>query len=241
MAKIPDKPDQIFEEFTSDYKQIFGDDLKSIILYGSAARGEYIPKKSDINFLVILSDVGIERFPEALDTVKKWEKLKVAIPLLLTEKYIENSLDSFPIEFLNLSSHYRVIFGKDVFDGIKLDRNDLRLQVERELKGKLLNLRQAYFQAAKDPKSADLLIKESFGTFLSLFPAILHLKEESISSSSLENIRRTALIFKLDPQVFERLYRIKQGNEKLKKSESLDFLRKYIKQIRSLALQADAL
>lgn len=241
MAKIPDKPDQIFEEFTSDYKQIFGDDLISIILYGSAARGEYIPKKSDINFLVILSDDGIERFPEALDTVKKWEKRKVSIPLLLTEKYIENSLDSFPIEFLNLSSHYKVIFGKDVFDGIKLDRNDLRLQVERELKGKLLNLRQAYFQAAKDPKSADLLIKESFGTFLSLFPAILNLKAESISSSSLENIKRTALIFKLDPQVFEKLYRIKQGNEKLKKSESLDFLRKYIKQIRSLALQADTL
>ena len=56
MARIPDKPEEIFQEIILDYKVIFGPDLVSIILYGSGARGEYIPKKSDINFLILLTE-----------------------------------------------------------------------------------------------------------------------------------------------------------------------------------------
>ena len=51
MAKIPRSPDEIFDEFTKDIKDLFGEELLSILLYGSGAKGEYIYKKSDINFL----------------------------------------------------------------------------------------------------------------------------------------------------------------------------------------------
>ena len=61
MSNIPKSPEVIYAEFTKDYKSIFGDDLISIILFGSAARGEYIYKRSDINFLIILSDSGMQR------------------------------------------------------------------------------------------------------------------------------------------------------------------------------------
>jgi len=241
MTKIPDKPEEIFQEFTADCRQIFGEDLVSIIVYGSAARGEYIPKKSDVNFLIILSNAGIERFHAAQDTIHKWGKRRVAVPLFLTEEYIHNSLDSFPIEFLNISSHYSVVFGKDVFADITISREDLRLQLEREMKGKLLNLRQAYFQAAGDPKSAALLIRDSFGTFLSLFPAVLFLKNESISQNTRENIKRVSLLFKLDTHVLEQLYSIRGESEKLKKSRTSELLRNYITQIRTLAQQTDTL
>jgi hypothetical protein len=50
MAKIPQKPEAIFSEFTKDYKRAFAADLLSIVLYGSGASGHYIPGKSDLNF-----------------------------------------------------------------------------------------------------------------------------------------------------------------------------------------------
>ncbi len=241
MSKIPEKPEDIFEEFLSDYKKLFGEDLVSVILFGSAARGEYILKKSDINFLVILSDNGIERFYEALELVNRWKKRNVSTPLFLTEKYINESLDSFPIEFLNIKSHYNLIFGKDLFENMEFKRDDLRLQLEQEMKGKLLNLRQAYFQAAGNARMASMLIHDSFGTFLSLFPAILFLKNDSISGNSTENINRVSLLFKLDKGVLDRLYNVKQGKEKINKSASIDLLKSYISQIRSLANQIDSL
>jgi predicted nucleotidyltransferase len=241
MAKAPQKPEDIFEEYEIDVKELFGDDLVSLILFGSAARGEYIPKKSDINFLIILTDDGIERFYSAQALVKKWRKRSVSIPLFFTENYIRNSLDSFPIEFLNISNYYQVLCGKDVFEQIDISRDDLRLQVEREMKGKLLNLRQAYFQGAGNAKSAALLIQQSLGTFLSLFPAILKLKDVEISSDSLGNIARIAQTFNLDLELLKRLHRIRTGQEKLKKTDSDELLQQYISQIRSLALQTDAL
>ncbi len=52
MVKIPNKPEEIFGDFSHEVKKLFGSDLISIILYGSAARDEYVPKKSDINFIL---------------------------------------------------------------------------------------------------------------------------------------------------------------------------------------------
>ncbi len=241
MAKIPGKPDEIFEEFKNNFNGLFSDDLVSVILYGSAARGKYVPKKSDINFLIVLTDEGIERFHSAQPLVKKWKKRNISIPLFLTEDYIKSSLDSFPIEFLNISSYYKVIFGRDIFQDIEIGRNDLRLQLEREMKGKLLNLRQAYFQGAGNPKAASVLIHDSLGAFLSLFPAILTVKNEQLSADPLENIKKVAQLFELDVSLLERLFRIRTRQEKLKKAESDELLRQYITQIRSLALQTDAL
>ena len=58
MAKIPKKPEEIFPEITGDYQKIFGEDLISIILYGSGAGEDYVPGKSDLNFLITLTDQG---------------------------------------------------------------------------------------------------------------------------------------------------------------------------------------
>ena len=84
MAKIPNRPEEIFDEFKGEYVSLFGDDLLAIILYGSGARGEYIPKKSDINFLIVLTDDGMERLGDATGLVGKWEKRSVPVPLFLT-------------------------------------------------------------------------------------------------------------------------------------------------------------
>ena len=35
MAKVPKNPEEIFEEFRDDFKNVFGSDLISIILYGA--------------------------------------------------------------------------------------------------------------------------------------------------------------------------------------------------------------
>ena len=98
MAKTVQDPKEIFPAIIDDYKGLFGDDLVSIILYGSAAGRDYRPGKSDINFMIVLSEEGIERLDLAFKVVETWQKRKVAIPLFLTELYVESSLDVFPIE-----------------------------------------------------------------------------------------------------------------------------------------------
>ncbi len=119
-------------------------DLISIILYGSGAGEDYLPGKSDLNFLITLTDSGIERLDLALETVARWRKRNVAIPLFMTRSYLTGSQDAYPIEFLNMKRHYVVVSGEDVLAGLAFDPRHIRLQLERELRGKLLHLRSGY-------------------------------------------------------------------------------------------------
>ena len=110
---------KFFRRSFSDYQGIFGPDLLSIILYGSGARGEYIPKKSDINFLILLTENGIDHLSRAFKTVLKWHKSRVHTRrCFCLQEYIKSSLDVFPIEFLNLQAHYKVVYGEDVLKNL---------------------------------------------------------------------------------------------------------------------------
>jgi len=239
MAKIPDRPEHIFDALREDYTALFGDDLVAIILYGSGARGEYVPKKSDINFLVVLSDTGIERLGSAVSTVAKWRKRNVRTPLIMTKGYIESSLDTFPLEFFNIKSAYQVVYGQDVLKDLGIRKDDLRLQCERELKAKLLLLRESFLDAEDKSHLLRELIGQSVSAFVSIFKALLYLKGETVPEKSEAVLSATAQNFGLDADLFQGLWRIKREEEKPGKGDLKEIVNKYIKEIRSLTRVVD--
>lgn len=239
MPKIPKDPQEIFQEFTQDYQKLYGEDLISIILYGSAAKGEYVYKKSDINFLIILSEKGIENLRKSLDLVPKWKKRNVATPLFLTKSYIETSLDSFPIEFLDMKEHHQLIYGEDVLKDIDINLKYLRLQCEREVKSKLLHLRQAYLNTHGKRKHMETLISRSIITFASIFRALLKLKGKEIPARKREVILSTSEEFGLDKETFEKLLKIRENRLKLSPQELSSLIKDYIEQIRELSQRVD--
>jgi len=239
MTKIPDKPEDIFDEFCGDYTALFGDDLISIILYGSGARGEYIPKKSDINFLIVLSDNGIERLDRSLDFVAKWEKRSVAVPLFLSEDFIEASLDTFPLEFFNIRLAYRMAHGKDILKNLDIEKDKLRLQCERELKAKLILLRKLFLQAHNEPRLLISLIKQSISAFISIFNALLYLKEDQIPIKYNDIIKAMNEHFGIDQVIFQGLLAIKKEEKKPGKEELKTIVWKYIIEVKKLSRSVD--
>jgi predicted nucleotidyltransferase len=239
MTKIPKRPDDIFDEIKEDYTALFGDDLFAIILYGSGARGEYVPKKSDINFLIIVSDNGIERLEDAIDLVSKWQKRSIPIPLFLTKGYIESSLDTFPLEFFNIQSAYRVVCGEDILKDLTLDKEDLRHQCERELKAKLLLLRESFLQARGEALRLRELVNQSLSAFISIFKALLYLKGEDIPEKNENVIGIAAECFNLDKVLFQALWHIKRGEKKPGKDEMKRTFLSYISEIKGLSRMVD--
>jgi len=239
MAKKITNPEEIFQEFTSDYQNVFGNDLESIILYGSTAQGNYVPGKSDINFLIVLSQNGIGHLYKAEELAKKWWKYKVSVPLFLTESYIKTSLDTFPLEFFNMKLYYKVIFGKDILNEIEINSRDLRLQLEKEIKGKLLHLRQSFFNYYIDKKQIHTLLPASLKTFMAYFPAILFVKGEEIPNDQKQMLDKITGIFNLDKSVFDTLLEKTTGDEKIRKKEDKELFLKYIEEIRKLANEID--
>lgn len=240
MDSLPEQLQKIVNEFRSDIHALFADHLVALIVYGSAATGEYKPKISDINALVVLDESAIQGLQPALKKSSRWMKQGLK-PLFLTEEYIERSLDSFPIEFLNMKAAYHLVEGRDVLKGLEFDRRDLRLECERELKGKLLHLRQRYIMTQGRRNELLQLIKESVVTFSAIFRALLVLAGRDVPSDKRNAILQTCKEFGLDVGLFSRLISVRNGDERPSSDELENLLVSYIRQIRVLGQYVDTM
>jgi hypothetical protein len=241
MAKIPDKPQDIFVPLKQDYLKIFDGELVSLILYGSAAGGHYVKGKSDINLLVVLTQAGMDKLADVLDTVQVWKKSRVAVPLVMTKAFIENSLDCYPIEFLNMKNSHILIYGENVLEQLKFKPEDLRLQIERELKGKLILLRNGYLESGGSARQLRQLITRSLTAFISIFNALLYLKHESAPHHRRDTIKEIAKIFAVDAEVFLTCADVKEGVDKLSGKEVEEIFKKYLQEVEKICNIVDAL
>ena len=241
MSKIPENPKEIFEEIIDDYKGVFGDDLKGIILYGSAAGESYIRGKSDINFMILLSEDGIENLDRAFKTVAKWRKRKVATPLFLTTKYVATSLDVYPIEYLNLQANHILVFGRDILKELEFNPDFVRLQCEREIKGKLLLLREAFLDTSGKKSALQEVISQSVPAFIAIFEALLYLQGRETPIDKREILRSTCELFDLDVVLFEKLIDIKEEKLKLNEATMNTLFKAYLSEVRKLSKLVDAL
>jgi predicted nucleotidyltransferase len=239
MAKAPQNPEEIFAEFSGDLKKAFGDDLISIILFGSGATGEYVPGKSDLNFLVVLTDDSVSSLKRALKPAARWRKRMVNTPLFMTPEYIASSLDSYPVEFLDMKANYQVVYGEDVLENLRFQPAEVRVQCERELKGKLLHLRQAYLESEEKAKRLREIINASITTFISIFQGLLYLRRAPIPRTRKEIIQQVAAEFQISADVFLRLLEIRKGTVKISARELSEVFGNYIGEIEALSDSVD--
>ncbi len=236
MKKFPASPETIFREYVTDWQTAFGRELEAIVLYGSAARGEYVPGKSNLNFMVTVTAPGMVKLREAVEITAKWRRAGVAVPLVLTRDYIQASLDSFPIEFLDMKLHHRVVFGHDVLAALEISPQNLRLQLER---GKLLHLRQGLLGTGNDREALRDLLLRTIPAFAALFEALLFLKGEAIPTARPEIFQKAVGLAGLDGGFVERLFRLQAKDSRLYREELWKIMEDYIAHIEKVATYID--
>jgi predicted nucleotidyltransferase len=241
MTKIPDKPQDIFVPLTQDYLKVFGKELVSLILYGSAASGSYIRGKSDINLLVVLTVAGMDKLGDAPEMVKMWKKRRVAVPLMMTKSFINSSLDCYPIEFLNMKNNHIIIYGENVLRDLIFNPADLRLQIERELKGKLILLRQGYLDVEGKERQLKQLIGHSFTAFTSIFNALLYLKNNAIPQDRRNTIKELANYFAIDTDVFIQCADVREGKNNLSGEDVIRLFKRYVQEVEKIGNIVDEL
>src|SRR5271155_5323485 len=116
--------------------------LVSVVLYGSGAGTDYHGDFSDLNVLSVLTEITVADLRQVEPVFAWWRKLGNPAPLLMSEQEVRTSTDCFPIEFHDMQEQRRVLFGRDVIADLAIDGSFYRAQVERELRAKLLRLRQ---------------------------------------------------------------------------------------------------
>lgn len=197
------KNDRDLERFAERLESALGADLVAAILYGSAARGTYVKGRSDLNVLIILRDASADALKPAAAILADWTKSGEPAPLVFGEAEWKASADVFPIEIEDMREAHRLVRGRDVFAGLTTTRADLRRELEREVRGKLLRLRTEYASAAPSGKALGRLLVASASTFLTLLRATLRLAGQTPPSQPAALVKAAATVAGLDDTAFE--------------------------------------
>ena len=159
-------PEQQISEFVERLRSAAGPNLKSVVLYGSAAAGDYIPEYSDVNLMCLLGEASFAAITTLAPAVEWWAKQKHHAPLLMTADDLQRGADVFSIEFLDMRQSYRVLWGEDPLKGLDIPMKFHRVQLEYELREKMILLRQRLLVARDNSAKWELLLRSvpAFGT-----------------------------------------------------------------------------
>ncbi|HVH08815.1 MAG TPA: nucleotidyltransferase domain-containing protein [Gemmatimonadales bacterium] len=163
------------DSFARDVTQALGERLVSLVLYGSTARGTHVPDRSDVNTVLVIDRVDDNLFARLDPAVRAWTRAGHPAPLIFTEREWRESADVFPIEYEDMRQHHQVLAGRDPWLGVTVRWEEMRHQLEGELVGKLVRVRQAYAALRGDPKRLAQVIAGSVGGFLTMLRAALRL------------------------------------------------------------------
>jgi predicted nucleotidyltransferase len=201
-----------FATFIDDLRATHGRNLAAVVLYGSAATGDFVPRRSDYNILIALHRITPKELRNSHAAIREWHKLGHPVPVYFTVSELENAADVFPIEFHQMERARKVLYGTDVLAGMKISDEHLRHQVEYELRSKLILLRRQYIPASESADALKQLMADSLSSFATLFAAVLLLAGIEPPATKHEVVALVVERQGLDGGTFEKIFNIRERN-----------------------------
>lgn len=206
--RLDDLREDVRERITPFLDEVlfgYSDNMHSIHITGSSITGDFDLKKSDTNSVFVLKEMDLGFLEHIAPLGKKYRKQKVASPLVMTQEYIKNSVDVFPIEFLNIKLIHETVYGEDIFEDIEIHPSDMRHQCERELKVKLIGLRQGYMSSMGDARVIAEGLIGSITGYIPLFRGIISLFGKTPPISNRDVLNKLGEAAGVDCDIFEKI------------------------------------
>jgi hypothetical protein len=242
-----DPDDRIqLERFVADLEDSHEASLLAVVLTGDAATADYQPRKTPLTVIVVLSEVTPDALRAMRPNLRRWRRRRIPTPMVMDPRYIESSLDVFPLEFLDIQTRHRLIHGeRDPFSKLPIDLPHLRSEVEEQLRGKLLHLWSAYLETEGSEKSLRALLVETPPGFEIALRGLLALAPDTPESDALATgegvIRAVEQRFDVTLPTFERLEEIRLGRRALANDSLDEVFDAYVDEVRALVRLSDAL
>jgi len=200
-------------ELVERLKLATGTNLECLVLFGSAAAsaesGEFHAGFSDVNMLCIVRELSAATLDTLAPAFAWWTAKKYPAPLVFSRTELERSADVFAIELFDICQRHRVVYGEDIFKTMQVPMDKHRVQVEHDLRAKLLTLRQLYLQAAGDEGRVRKLMLDSVPNFGTLFRHAMIVLGMQPGIHRADAIRALADHLKFDAGVFLQLFEVR--------------------------------
>lgn len=234
-------PEKQINEFVTRARAAAGDRLQSVILYGSAATGDFHPDYSNVNLLCVLRDTSYGTLDRLAPAVAWWGREKHPAPLVLTQQELERSADVFSIELLDMQQRHRVLFGDDVLTKLKIPMHLHRAQLEYELREKLILLRERLLMASGNKDRLWDLLLRSVPAFTTLFRHTLMAMGQPVPATKRESIQALAKRIDFDPSAFVQLLDLREHKVERSQFEVADVFSRYLTAVEQVTVAVDTM
>jgi Nucleotidyltransferase domain len=241
MAHDSKVDEQLLGEFVQKLRAAAGENLTSVVLYGSAAEGEFHPEYSDYNLLCLVGDTSFASLNRIAGAVEWWRKKKHHPPLVMTAKELKDTADVFSIEFIDMKQRHRVLYGDDALRDLHVPMHLHRSQLEYELREKLFLLRQHIVLAGSDDKALWEAMLNSLSSFTTLFRHVLIELGEVGRKHSREAVQELASRLNFDAAVFVQLMDIRAHTSERKQFRADNVATRYLAAIEKVAGAVDTM
>lgn len=228
-------------EFVKRLKQTAGTNLESLVLFGSAVSEEFHGDFSDVNMLCIVRLLSAATLDTLAPAFAWWTRKKYPAPLVFSRTELERSADIFAIELFDICQSHRILYGENIFKTMQVPMDKHRVQVEHDLRTKLLTLRQLYIQAAGNDGRVRKLMLDSVPNFGTLFRHAMIVLGKQPGIHRADAIRVLAEHFKFDPGIFLQLLQVRARKAKESDVDARGGFAKYLEGIDEVIQAVDAL
>jgi predicted nucleotidyltransferase len=233
--------EQLLNELVNKLRPALGDSIQSIVLYGSAAAGDYYEQSSDLNILCVLKAVTPHELQQSLPVFRWWREHGNPSPLLLSEEEVRTSSDSFPMEFHDIREHRRVLLGDDPVSDLAVDETFYRAQVEHELRAKQIRLRQKAAEMLSHPARLQQLMIDSVSTFCVLGRHALKLSGNKAPWKKTEIVRELEAVMRRSFAGMEQILTLRAAPPRKPQANVESLFATYLNEIGALVRFVDKL
>jgi len=231
--------EEVMAEFVQRMRGAGAQNLLSIVLFGSAAQGEFRPGYSDVNLLCVLLDASFSSLQKISPVMEWWRTKRHSPPLVLTLEEMNSSAAEFSIEFIDMKQRYRVLYGEDVLRGLEVPMHLHRFQLEYELREKSFLLRQQLLLANNNESELWDVMLHSLSSFTTLFRHVLLELGEAERKHSRDAVVDLSKRLNFDDSAFLELIDIRAKKVDRKQLRAADFAERYTGAIEKVTSAVD--
>jgi predicted nucleotidyltransferase len=147
LDKLPAPVRRRLDELKKSLESALGDDLACLLVYGSAARGEYKDGRSDLDLMVVLKEAGREKLGAIANPLQLARFSARIEAMVLTAAEIPRAADVFPLLYDDIRRCHILLAGADPFSSLEISDKHRRLRIEQELREAQIRLRRAVVDA----------------------------------------------------------------------------------------------
>lgn len=240
--KISNKIREDLGKFISEVVDLYEQDLISISVFGSSVSGDYVEDQSDVNLLVVYSELDIDDLQKVSALAQRWFKKRKFSPRFLSKRNLVDTFKYFQIDWMEISDTSVLLYGENVLSQLPASLPDMKWQLSHETKRMRMRIKQQFWKASGNEKAMNKILAQRVSSIIHLMRVYLFLKtRKSPPIATQEILDLAAKHLDFDKAFVETVFSTKRKNKYLKREELVSGFQKILDLIRVVDQAADNL